>query len=37
MKGRVRRRKNNAWSYRINLGVVDGKRKQVCVKASALR
>lgn len=29
MKGSVRKRKNNAWSYRIDLGYVDGKRKQV--------
>lgn len=29
MKGSVRKRYNNAWSYRIDLGFVDGKRKQV--------
>lgn len=29
MKGSVRKRKNNAWSYRVDLGIVDGKRKQV--------
>ena len=29
MKGSVRKRKNNAWSYRIDLGYVDGKRRQV--------
>ena len=29
MKGSIRKRKNNAWSYRIDLGVVDGKRRQV--------
>lgn len=29
MKGSIRKRKNNAWSYRIDLGFVDGKRKQV--------
>lgn len=29
MKGSVRKRKNNAWSYRVDLGFVDGKRKQV--------
>lgn len=29
MKGSIRKRKNNAWSYRIDLGYVDGKRRQV--------
>lgn len=29
MKGSVRKRKNNAWSYRIDLGYVGGKRKQI--------
>ena len=29
MKGSIRKRKKNAWSYRIDLGFVDGKRKQV--------
>ena len=29
MKGSVRKRYNNAWSYRIDLGFVDGKRRQV--------
>lgn len=29
MKGSVRKRKNNAWSYRIDLRVIDGRRKQV--------
>lgn len=29
MKGSVRKRKNNAWSYRVDLGIVDDKRKQV--------
>ena len=29
MKGSVRKIYNNAWSYRIDLGFVDGKRKQV--------
>ena len=29
MKGSVRKKRKNAWSYRIDLGTVDGKRKQV--------
>lgn len=29
MKGSVRKQYNNAWSYRIDLGFEDGKRKQV--------
>ena len=29
MKGSVRKRYNSSWSYRVDLGIVDGKRKQV--------
>lgn len=29
MKGSIRKRKNNAWPYRIDLGFVDSKRRQV--------
>ena len=28
MKGSIRKRKNNAWSYRIDLGFVDGNGKR---------
>ena len=29
MKGSVRKKRKNAWSYRIDLGFVDGRRRQV--------